>query len=270
LNPWKESDQRISGRGVTSITIAEKAPPAPVGTPFGAGTSDAASSPAPTAWAVPTWPRISPPGFFLVCTLTYALPDASADSTLAFSGAAPFWPDRHGPQSGTTTGPARPGLPMWMCAASAAPFSLVKVSDHEIVDLPPVRVTIPRNNPPAPALTPFAAGRSPPRASDAGWAVPGFWPSADGAPCAATTLTAASKIVAAVPRARPLRIVHTLSLDRCGRPRLRSRGQEGLDRPDGGLKPRCFGNRPKWVPVRRLTADGCLGYRWRPWRTSSL
>src|SRR4029078_5199878 len=33
----------------------------------------------------------------------------------------PVWPFLQGPQSGTTTGPATPGLPMWMWAASALP-----------------------------------------------------------------------------------------------------------------------------------------------------
>src|SRR5262245_42618956 len=55
------------------------------------------------------WPRISPPAFVRVWTFTYARPASRAARARAFSRAVPRPPFRHGPQSGTATGPATPG-----------------------------------------------------------------------------------------------------------------------------------------------------------------
>src|SRR5690242_13755452 len=46
-------------------------------------------------------PRISPAGFFFVCTFTYARPDSSAWSTDASTVARPWAPLLHGAHSGT-------------------------------------------------------------------------------------------------------------------------------------------------------------------------
>src|SRR2546430_8320962 len=77
-----------------------------------------------------TWPRISPLPFFAVWTFTYAPPDFSAAITSFEIVAVPDCPLLHGPQSGTITGPAVPGLPLWMWAAAAGPLSPEKLSFH--------------------------------------------------------------------------------------------------------------------------------------------
>src|SRR5581483_6408208 len=73
-------------------------------------------------------PRISPPGFFAVCTFTYSLCCANADLSEPLTFAEPFTGLLHGPQIGTTTGPDAPFAPMWMCAAVAGPVSPLNVS----------------------------------------------------------------------------------------------------------------------------------------------
>src|SRR5262249_2620091 len=49
-----------------------------------------------------SWPRISPAGFFAVCTFTYAPPALIVFSSLLVMVATPLTPLRHGAQSGTT------------------------------------------------------------------------------------------------------------------------------------------------------------------------
>src|SRR5205823_9557958 len=78
------------------------------------------------------WPRISPAGFFFVCTLTYVRPDSSASRTEAFTVARPRAPLLHGAHNGTITGPGFPRAPLWMCAAIARPLSFLNVNRHTI------------------------------------------------------------------------------------------------------------------------------------------
>ena len=51
--------------------------------------------------------------------------------TLAVKRAVPRAPDAHGPQSGTATGPATPGLPRCTCAATPCRVSFEKVSRQD-------------------------------------------------------------------------------------------------------------------------------------------
>src|SRR5687767_10973371 len=86
----------------------------------------------------PICPRISPLGFRAVWTLTYAPPPGNAATDLAFAFAVPEAPDGQGPHNATTTGPARPRPPRWMCAAAARPLSPAKASRQEsVAGLPP-------------------------------------------------------------------------------------------------------------------------------------
>ena len=70
LSPRKASFHVITGRPFVSITSAEKLPFASAGTPFGAGVSAAARRPVAIPCDAPSWPRISPPPFRFVWTLT--------------------------------------------------------------------------------------------------------------------------------------------------------------------------------------------------------
>jgi hypothetical protein len=94
------------------VTVTVKVPRARRTLPLGFGLSWLARS-ATFALAVDdTWPRISPAGFVLVWTFTYAVPFWIASSTVALMFAVPVAPLVHGVQRGTTTGPALPGSPM--------------------------------------------------------------------------------------------------------------------------------------------------------------
>src|SRR5262245_4108013 len=75
----------------------------------------------------------------------------------------PVTGDVHGPQSGTTTGPATLRAPMWMCAAVAGPERCLKVSRQ--VNWVPFSVAV--NRPDAPSFVPFGIGFSWPMLSDA-------------------------------------------------------------------------------------------------------
>lgn len=77
-------------------------------------------------------PRISPAGFLVVWTLTYAVPFRIASATALVTFAVPVWPLRHGPQSARMTPPAMPTRPRWTCAATAGLLSLRYVSFHEM------------------------------------------------------------------------------------------------------------------------------------------
>src|SRR6266849_2254058 len=68
----------------------------------------------------------------------------------------PLWPLLQGPHSGTTTLPALPIAPMWMCAAVARPVSFENVSVH--LSLWPVSVAW--NAPPAAAFLTVCFGIS--------------------------------------------------------------------------------------------------------------
>src|SRR5262245_49610389 len=94
-----------------------------------------------------TWPRISPPVFFFVWTLTYVAPESSAGSADAGTVAVPDAPERHGPHSGTRIPPERPGRPPWMCAATAAPLSFPNFSCQSSVAPDDVRVRSAVNDP---------------------------------------------------------------------------------------------------------------------------
>src|ERR1044071_2070369 len=106
-----------------------------------------------------TWPRISPAAFFGVWTFTYVLPFSNDAITDLEIFAVPFMPFVHGPQSGTITGPATPGFPMWMCAATALPVRRENDSVH--VRVPPdlFSTTVPVNEPLA-SSPPFGRGTS--------------------------------------------------------------------------------------------------------------
>ena len=90
-------------------------------------------------------PRISPFGFFAVCTFTYAPPDVTALSVAAESVEVPCTPDLHlaPAHSATATLPALPALPRWMWAAIAGPVSFANVSFQTSL-LP---VSVPVNEP---------------------------------------------------------------------------------------------------------------------------
>src|SRR4051812_34106152 len=83
--------------------------------------------------------------------------------------------------SGTSTLPALPALPRWMCAALAAPVSLLQVSFH--VSLLPFRLAV---NMPVP-LEPLGAGTSALAVSFASAGVPAV----DAAPAALASATQA-------------------------------------------------------------------------------
>jgi hypothetical protein len=106
------------------------------------------------------WPRISPFGFLGVWTFTYARPDSSAARTEPLTEARPRAPLRHGPHSPTATPPAAPRRPRWMCAATARPVSLLKVSRHVITALVPDFVAVTVNEPRARLALPFGLGTS--------------------------------------------------------------------------------------------------------------
>src|SRR2546430_1080073 len=73
----------------------------------------------------------------------------------------PVWPLWHGPQSGTITGPAVPGFPLWMWAASALPVRCAKVSFHFSTAPLLFSTYVPVNEPFAPGAG-FALGTSTP------------------------------------------------------------------------------------------------------------
>ncbi len=106
-----------------------------------------------------TCPRISPAVFFGVWTFTYVRPVSSAARAAAFRVAVPRAPLRHGPQSGTATGPAFPRAPMWMCAAMARPVRRENVSRQAMAPVVPDFVTVPVNRPTARRTLPFGLGR---------------------------------------------------------------------------------------------------------------
>ena len=105
-------------------------------------------------------PRISPPGFRVVCTFTYARPASIAAKAAAGSGASPRAPLRQGPQRATATGPGLPLLAMWMCAATALPVSRANVSRQVTVPVAPSVATVETNDPVARADAPLGFGTS--------------------------------------------------------------------------------------------------------------
>jgi hypothetical protein len=110
--------------------------------------------------ALGSWPRISPAGFFFVCTFTYVRPDSSALRTDASTVFVPRVPLLQGAHRGTITGPDFPRAPLWMWAATPLPVSLLNVSRHAIVPELPLRVIVAVNVPVARRTLPFGLGRS--------------------------------------------------------------------------------------------------------------
>jgi hypothetical protein len=107
-----------------------------------------------------TCPLISPAGFLAVCTFTYASPPRSAVTVRPFTLADPRAPERHGPHSGTATGPALPGLARWTCAASALPVRPRNLSCQASVPRLPCRTRPAAKLPLALAFTPCGLGTS--------------------------------------------------------------------------------------------------------------
>src|SRR5688572_17861227 len=108
----------------------------------------------------PIWPRISPAGLRGVWMFTYARPASSAASTEPRSVTVLRTPLRHGPHSGTATGPDLPRAPVWMWAAVARPVSLLKVSRHVIEAVVPDFAIVAVNPPRARLTRPFGRGTS--------------------------------------------------------------------------------------------------------------
>src|SRR6187551_2320520 len=107
------------------------------------------------------WPRISPPAFLTVCTLTYVRPSSIARSCLCEIVAVPRWPLLHGPHNATITGPAFPTLPAWIWAAIARPVSFENVRRHVSRALSFANSTaLPVKRPVAPTWTPRGFGTS--------------------------------------------------------------------------------------------------------------
>jgi hypothetical protein len=77
-----------------------------------------------------------------VCTFTYARPASSAAITEGCSVTVFRTPLRHGPQRATTTGPARPRRPTWICAEAARPVSRANVSRQLSLVVAPDFVTV--------------------------------------------------------------------------------------------------------------------------------
>src|SRR5919201_481283 len=119
--------------------------------------------------------------------------------TVASRVAVPVTPLSHGPQSGTTTGPAWPGGAMWTWAATAAPVSPLNTSRQAIVAPAPERVTVAVNVPRADATLPVGAGTScaaviaPTMLTLFAWLRPAAPPTATGAAVSATTPMVAAR-----------------------------------------------------------------------------
>jgi hypothetical protein len=103
-------------------------------------------------------PRISPAGFFAVCTLAYVLRAFRSAIWAAVTVVLPVTGDVQGTtvHSGTSTAPLTPLAPRWMCAAVAGSERWVKVSRQCRV----VPVSVAVNRPEAPTFVPFGCGRS--------------------------------------------------------------------------------------------------------------
>src|SRR5438105_7098495 len=100
----------------------------------------------------------------------------------------PVWPFLHGVQSDTTTGPATPLAPLWMCACIAGPVSFANVSFHFSV----CPLSVPLNKPWAAASLTTCFGTSWPELSAAVQTVVWAAPSESAASASAQTAPAAN------------------------------------------------------------------------------
>src|SRR5467141_653614 len=101
----------------------------------------------------------------------------------------PFAPDRHGPQSETTIGPACPGLPLWMWAPVELLLRLAKVSRHLRLPVFPVCVSLLVNVPCALGALTTCFGTS--------WLAVSFASTVEPAECTATAAPASARALTA-------------------------------------------------------------------------
>jgi hypothetical protein len=143
------------------------------------------------------------------------LPARTSFTWSAVSVAVPVTGDVHGPQSGTTTGPAWPRAPAWMCAAVAGPDRCVNVNRH--VSEVPLSVAVKR--PEAPAFAPLTTPVSWPMFSAA---LSLYVVVADGLAAIATDAPISAAASVAMPSIMVLRMSFPPSAGLCkGDPRMR-------------------------------------------------